>query len=308
MLDGCAEVRYNNLTNLQKQRLKMNAGSRTGKNCEETFMRESEINGRIYYRDNLENEHYLFKLRAFLEPKGLVYESSLAAAVEERLRGKKFSLSDHIRGMVYSMLTNQTKWYRIEPHLSEIDKLFFGYDAAKIKGMDAEYFCRGIFSLKCGNMSTKAQMQALHYDIDIFEKIEKEYGSIDVFLTCMPLHMGVAKLSKADSPYKLRMLGEALVWEYLRNVGIDGAKPDTHLRRFFGKDRMGTSKNSTASTKEVLDQVDALSKETGMTKTEIDNIIWSYCADGYAEICTATPNCSKCVIVKSCKRGRSNGL
>ena len=39
--------------------------------------------------------------------------------------------------------------------------------------------------------------------------------------------------------YKLHQVGEALAWEYIRNVGIDGAKPDTHIRRFLGSDRMG---------------------------------------------------------------------
>ena len=39
--------------------------------------------------------------------------------------------------------------------------------------------------------------------------------------------------------YKLHQVGEALAWEYIRNVGIDGAKPDTHIRRFLGSNRMG---------------------------------------------------------------------
>ena len=70
----------------------------------------------------------------------------------------------------------------------------------------------------------------------MFYRIEDEFGSIDSFITSEPADAIVQKLSKATSPYKMKMLGEALAWEYLRNVGIDGAKPDTHLRRFLGAD------------------------------------------------------------------------
>jgi hypothetical protein len=99
----------------------------------------------------------------------------------------------------------------------------------------------------------------------------------------------------------MKMLGEALAWEYLRNVGIDGAKPDTHLRRFLGADRMGTGKHSPATACEVNAQVAILSEQTGLSKAEIDNLIWSFCADGFGEICTATPHCNSCPISDWCK-------
>lgn len=95
-------------------------------------------------------------------------------------------------------------------------------------------------------------------------------------------------------------LVERLAWEYLRNVGIDGAKPDTHLRRFLGADRMGTGSNSPATISEVNDQVARLSEQTGMSKVEIDNLIWSFCADGFGEVCTATPYCKSCPIADYC--------
>ena len=82
-------------------------------------------------------------------------------------------------------------------------------------------------------------MKALADNIRIFEQLEKEYGSMDAFITSDAPEVIVKKLSQSNSPYKLHQVGEALVWEYIRNVGIDGAKPDTHIRRFLGSDRMG---------------------------------------------------------------------
>jgi hypothetical protein len=199
------------------------------------------------------------------------------------------------------MLTNQTKWYRVEPHLPEIDKLFYEYDPEKTLAAEPGYFCQGILDMKCGNMSIKAQMEALPDNIRTFNRIEEEFGSIDAFITSEPPAVIVEKLSNGSSSYKMKMLGEALAWEYLRNVGIDGAKPDTHLRRFLGADRMGTGKHSPATACEVNAQVARLSEQTGLSKAEIDNLIWSFCADGFGEICTATPHCNSCPISDWCK-------
>lgn len=247
-------------------------------------------------------DNYLMVIRNYLESKGLIYNSSLTAEIKKRKNGKKYTIRDHIRGMVYFMLSHQTKWYRIEPHLPEIDELFYNYDPDKILREDPMYFCEGLFNLRCGNMSTKLQMESLAENIHTFRNIEDEYGSIDSFIISEPVDVVVGNLSQGSSHYKLKMLGEALVWEYLRNVGIDGAKPDTHLRRFLGADRMGTGVHSPATNSEVKEKVARLSDQTGMLKIEIDNLIWSFCADGYGEICTANPHCRECPIRDRCNR------
>jgi hypothetical protein len=104
------------------------------------------------------------------------------------------------------------------------------------------------------------------------------------------------------------MLGEALAWEYIRNVGIDGCKPDTHLRRFLGSERMGNASGAIATVDETIRQIEVLSAEVNLPLSSIDNIIWSYCADGYGEVCTATPHCEKCVIHGSCARNSSKDI
>ena len=58
--------------------------------------------------------------------------------------------------------------------------------------------------------------------------------------------------------------------------------------------------SSPASIEDVYRQVDKLSEQTGLLKAEIDNIIWSFCAEGYGEICTAKPHCDKCLIKGKC--------
>ncbi len=259
-----------------------------------------KYNQEFVWGEDKRDEHYLFQIRDYLESKGLRYEGSLNSQIAIRKEGKQYSIREHIRAMIYSMLSNQTKWHRIEPHLTEIDDLFFNYDPVALKSATGEYFTCKLFEIKCGNISTKSQMNALSYNIYIFESIEKGYGSLDEFVTSKPAYEIVQKLSSNGSPYKLKMLGEALAWEYLRNVGIDGAKPDVHLCRFLSGNRMGKGNHSPASTKEVYSTVGGLSQETGLTMTEIDNYIWSYCADGYGEMCTAEPHCRDCKLRQYC--------
>ena len=263
----------------------------------ETVNYNGEIVSRFAY---VPPAHYLHQIREYLMHRGIITDDSIVAAVGERQKGKYWLLADHIRALVYSQLTNQTKWSRIVMRLQEIDQLFFDYDPERIKNTPADYFTQGLFSLKCGNISTKRQMDSLAGNIAVFEHIEKEYGSMDAFVTSENANAIVEKLSRGNSPYKLSMVGEALAWEYIRNVGIDGAKPDTHVRRFLGANRMGNSAGEEASIEESLVQIDRLSAETGMNKAEIDGLIWHFCADGYGEICTALPHCDLCPIRDAC--------
>lgn len=124
---------------------------------------------------------------------------------------------------------------------------------------------------------------------------------MDAFITSESAHKIVKKLSDYRSPYKIKMLGEALAWEYIRNIGVDACKPDTHLRRFLGNARMGISRGDIATMEETIRQVEEISKENGIPQSVVDNLIWSYCADGYGQICTATPKCEKCIIRIYCK-------
>lgn len=243
----------------------------------------------------------LLSMKRYLASTCSQYNDTINTMVAARKSGKMFSLEEHIAALIYSQLTNQTKWSRIVPHLEEIDTLFFHYNPQEIRKYPGSYFAEGIFALKCGNISTKAQMNSLHKNIAAMEAIAAEYGSMDAFVTSAPAQQIVERLSSGKSKYKMAMLGEALAWEYIRNVGIDGCKPDTHLRRFLGGDRMGVCASPIASVEETIQQVEKLSEETGLPLSSIDNIIWSFCADGYGEICTATPYCEKCVVKANCR-------
>ena len=248
------------------------------------------------------NFEFLIKIKNYLESKGLQYNDTIDKAIVARKAGKEYSLSDHVRGLIYSLMTNQTEWVRVVPHLREVDKVFLNYNVEKLKAANPNDLCKGLFDIKCGNRQSVAQIKALYENIITFEKIVQDFGCMDAFVTSESANKIVEQLSDSKSKYKLRQVGAALAWEYLRNVGIDGAKLDTHLRRFFGNDRIGNTKYAPAKESEVIAIVSQLSEQTGLSMAAIDNLIWSYCAEGFGEICTVNPKCDKCIIKEFCKK------
>ena len=250
------------------------------------------------------DQHFLFTIRDYLLDNNVPYDPAAFTALREREAGKKFTLREHIKALVYSQMSAQTQWSRIVPHLNQVDKLFRDYDPEFIKSMSGEYFAEKIFDIHCGSRCTKSQMKVLAENVAMLEHLDKKFGGIDRFVTSAPADVIVKKLSDTSSPYKLKWVGKALAYEYLRNVGIDCAKPDVHLCRFFGADRMGNGVNSPASEEEVLKQIDKLSKESGLLRYEIDILLWEFCASGMGEVCNANPKCNKCPISSKCRKGR----
>ncbi len=248
------------------------------------------------------NKNIFFNIKDYLKKNGIADIDGEKSKMTLRAEGKKFSTTEHLQGMIYSLLSAQTVWANIERNFSRIDKLFFDYDIKLIKEHDAEYFVNGIKRLGCGSRLTNAQMKALHQNITTVEKIISEYGSMDAFLTSRPQREIVRLLSDSTSKYKIKQMGPALAWEYLRNVGVDGAKPDVHMKRILGSERLGVSNKKDASDDEVLDVIEDLSKQTGYWMAQIDYLFWAYCATGKGEICTANPRCSKCVLREYCKK------
>ncbi len=246
------------------------------------------------------NKNVLLNVKKYLEDKGIVDIDNEVSKMDLRAQGKEFTLSEHIQGMVYSLLSAQTVWANIERNMPAIDKLFFEYDADKIREHEAQYFIDGLARLRCRSRLTNNQMRVLHKNIDTMERIVKEYGSMDRFVTMRPQEEVVNLLSDQSSKYKLKQMGEALIWEYLRNIGVDGAKPDVHMKRILGSERLGVSRYSEATNEEVIRAMRDLSKETGLWMAQIDYIFWCYCATGKGEICTANPNCNKCVVREYC--------
>jgi hypothetical protein len=68
-----------------------------------------------------------------------------------------------------------------------------------------------------------------------------------------------------------------LALEYLRNVGIRAAKPDVHVLRILGGERLAYFLGKPAE-REAVQLVADLATQIGCNETYLDNLLWLFCA------------------------------
>lgn len=230
--------------------------------------------------------------------------------IDKRNQGGVFTVSDHIRAMVYSMLTSGASWNRVEPNtdidtgrIPLIDEIFCQYDVNALLNADPAALVNKVKEHRLGTQYIKNQINALvSVNIGNLLSLEKEYGSVDNFykiLVCKDDNLKnlVRELSTLGKPHKFAQLGEALTAEYLKNVGYDIGKPDRHICRILGSDRLGCFTHKTVLPYEAIDIIAAIAKSINKPAAEVDYILWAYCANGFGEICTKNkPKCDVCSV------------
>lgn len=259
---------------------------------------------------------YLLIKDGQIQEKKLWENTYIKHQLDRRKRKDTFSISDHIRGMVYAMLSSGIAWERVENsidittgRIEVIDEAFHQYDPDILLACSPEKLSDRVKQLHCASQSTKKQMAGLiNTNIEKLMQLEKEYDSIDTFYqrfidkdsSCKTL---IKTLSDSDSVNKMVEMGEALNAEYLRNVGYDMAKPDRHIRRILGSNVLDCSEHETVPLFQTFDIVKDIAEELGKSVAEVDYILWSYCSKGYGEVCTAiNPKCNICVARQICKK------
>ena len=227
-----------------------------------------------------------------------------------------FTLPEHIRAMVYSMLSSGISWERVEKSIDEsigritaIDDIFHQYDPEYLLSCQGDDLAEQIKEIGCASYSTRKQMNGLiHTNIEKMIGLQEKYGSIDRYYQKFievdsSMKLLVRNLSCSSSEDKYVQMGEPLVAEYLRNIGYDLAKPDRHICRILGRDYLGCSEPEQVPVYEAFDLIRELSESMGRkTVAEVDYILWSYCAEGYGAICKRShPKCENCVAQGICK-------
>lgn len=220
-----------------------------------------------------------------------------------------FTTQHHVSSMIGAFLSNQRPWKAIEDNWSNIREIFFDFDPDevlfKINSTGYMYFVEELCKISCGNRGINFQMKNLEHNIKLLLSFDRGNGSIDTYYRKFSTKDLVKNLSNSKSKNKIIGMGVALLCEYLKNVGIDVAKPDVHIKRILGSERLGYSNKKDASIDEVFDIMDLFNRNTGKLRAYIDVLLWNYCANGYGEICTAKPNCYNCSILKYCNMNKT---
>lgn len=257
-------------------------------------------------------------LKTVLNGKKLWENTHVKKQIEKREQGEHFTISDHIRGMVYAMLSSGISWERVEKDIDEstgrilsIDKIFHNYDADTLLSCSVETLKEEIKVQRLAGISTNNQLKGLIPDnIRKLKQWEDTFGSIDSYYKRFiekdsSYQTLIETLSQSDSENKMKQMSEALTAEYLRNVGYDLAKPDRHVRRILGNSVLACSEQEIVPVFEAMEIVRQIADILNRHVAEVDYILWSYCATGYGEICTSRrPLCCDCVIRKYCRNGQ----
>jgi hypothetical protein len=123
-------------------------------------------------------------LRCMMEENGILgYCEYQKKKIDKRKSGGGFTMDEHIEGLIFSLLSSRCKWENIERNDDKIREIFLGFSGNKIKERDPSCFVAKLEEIGCENPSIKRQMDALNYDIEVFERIEIDFGSIDAFLS-----------------------------------------------------------------------------------------------------------------------------
>lgn len=213
--------------------------------------------------------------------------------VQEKRKNKvDFSLTEHVKAMVYSMLSNNRPWDGIAKNSEKIDAIFQNFNIDYLLTASPEELEQKLKEIKCGNRQIKNQMLNLSGNIKILQRIAYDFGTIDNYYNSTDVNTLIKSLSDSRKKYKLKWMGVALVCEYLKGVGIDIIKPDQHVCRIIG--RLGYSKHNPATVQEALDVCKTIADEYDLSQAAVDTVFWQYCAKDKFEICSDVPKCNHC--------------
>lgn len=219
-----------------------------------------------------------------------------------RDRGEVFTMRDHVRGMVLSLLSSNRPWRPIADNISKLTEVFADFDPDVLAASDPAKLVQRVKDLRCGNQRITYQMRAIGPNLETFRRVEAEAGLLDDFVDQHSVDH-LAKTFGMGTRFKLKEMGPPLVMEYLKNVGRRTAKPDVHVLRICGPDRLGILSRG-ATPIQAAQEFAAFADVAGVHVVELDNMIWLLGAKDYAEICAATPQCGRCSLRAVCRQGR----
>lgn len=229
--------------------------------------------------------------------------------VQRRKSGEPMELEtmDYIRAMTYAMLSNSMDWRcvadDVDPQTGRLRNVDKALKARVVNDQDlpvAFEVNHVRFRFK------KRQIPAVEANIRYFEKaadLPAKYAKMSANgADFWPLVQAIAH-GKPEDGYKLAQIGPALACEYLRNLGYDIPKPDRHLCRLLGSERLQFFNQPMPELEEVYNLVRrvANSSKSNYGPAQADYILWSYCAIGYGNMCNGKNRaCKDCCLSDLC--------
>ena len=217
---------------------------------------------------------------------------------------KKMDDRSIFEGLCKAIFTAQAKWESYEKNLDRIDKRLFNYDFKKIENLTDEEIKKihkemiemGVRDwllhrkLKDFRKNARLFTNLLGKGISMHEFLKKELSDKEMLIN---------KLINKESDYKLFRVGLPICCEFFKNIGVDDFKPDVHMVYLFSRLGIAEIKKPKTPTVKELYSIRAVGMDIAKINNEpfhvVDNVLWFFCAEGKAEICTTNnPKCFKC--------------
>ena len=229
----------------------------------------------------------------------------LINSVKSRKKGKKYSFEEHLKALILALLSNH-RWgdNNIRENMDTIDKIFHNYNKNDLKIVDPNILVKKLRNIHCTNPMINNQMKALSRNIIVLEKIEKDYGSLDNFVS-IETPNDIANMFNSGK-YKLTQVGRAFAYDYLKRVGVNTCKKSSQLERLFGSHRLGIVENANATEQQVLNIIKKIAILNDCDEIIVESIIQQFCLLRSANICGEYPKCEKCKIRKYCNYNKNN--
>ena len=198
----------------------------------------------------------------------------------------------HVSGYKVSILRN--RW-------GEIKKAFSNYDINKVSQYTEKDFKKMMDNPEL--VRNRRKLKACIENAKIMKEISEKYGSFGEYLD---QNKDDIKKLKEELIKNFHYLGNVLVLEYLKEVGIDAIKPDVHVVRVMH--RLGLVDSERISPENIDKVVEVASEMSQLTKEKlsvIDAIFWIYGGSGdnhvKRAICSKNkPLCNECPLTNYC--------
>ena len=150
--------------------------------------------------------------------------------VKSRKKGKKYSFEEHLKALIIALLSNH-RWgdNNIRENMDAIDEIFHNYNKNYLKVVEPSVLVNKLRKIHCTNPMISYQMKALSKNIMVLEQIEKDYGSLDKFVSKEKPN-DIANMFNSGK-YKLIQVGRAFAYDYLKRVGVNTCKKSSQLER-----------------------------------------------------------------------------
>lgn len=230
--------------------------------------------------------------------------------VQRRKSGEPMELEtmDYIRAMTYAVLSNSMGWRCIAQDVDLQTGRLRNVDKALEARMDDGQDLSAAFEENQVRFRfKKRQIPAVEENFQYFNNnaanLPAKYAKMSANGTDFwPLVQAIAH-GKPEDGYKLAQIGPALACEYLRNLGYDIPKPDRHLCRLLGSERLQFFNQPMPDAEEVYNLVRRVANrsKSNYGPAQADYILWSYCAIGYGNMCNGKNRaCKDCYLSDLC--------